>query len=342
MKYVQHWVDRKTGIAYARFRRPGYPKVMLPGSIGSVEFLAAYHACLRGEQPAPAAAEMKARSGPGTINAAVALYLDSNAFMQFGKSTRALRRTILKKFCGLVGDKALALLDCKYIDRLLENVPLVGVRRTLLITIRPFLEWAVKQQMIELDPTAGIRIKVPKTDGHHTWTEDEIAAFEARWPIGTPERLALALLVHTGQRRSDVLRMGRQHVRDGILTIKQKKTGVEVSMPVHPELAAAIAACPNEHLTFLTTGRGAPVGEREFNRWFRAAVLAAGLPESCVPHGLRKAFCRRLADLGVPPHRIAALSGHLTLKEVMRYTEKYDRRLAAKEGMAVLVAGRAA
>jgi len=66
------------------------------------------------------------------------------------------------------------------------------------------------------------------------------------------------------------------------------------------------------------------------------------LPTTCVPHGLRKAFCRRLADLGVPPHQIAALSGHLTLKEVMRYTNAYDRRQAAKAGMAVLVAGRAA
>jgi len=71
---------------------------------------------------------------------------------------------------------------------------------------------------------------------------------------------------HTGQRRSDVLRMGRQHVRDGILSIKQQKTGVEVDIPVHPELAAAIAACPSEHLTFLTTERGAPVNERAVRR----------------------------------------------------------------------------
>jgi len=105
MKYVRSWIDRKTGRTYAFFRRRGYPSVRLPGLIGSAEFLAAYHACLRGEHPAPAIAEMKARSGPGTINAAVALYLDSNAFMQFGKSTRALRRSILKKFCGFVGDK---------------------------------------------------------------------------------------------------------------------------------------------------------------------------------------------------------------------------------------------
>jgi hypothetical protein len=101
MKYVRSWLDKKTGRTYAFFRRRGYSSVRLPGLIGSPEFMAAYHAALRGEQPAAAVAEMTARTGPGTINAAVALYLDSNAFMQFGKSTRALRRSILKKFCEL-------------------------------------------------------------------------------------------------------------------------------------------------------------------------------------------------------------------------------------------------
>ena len=63
----------------------------------------------------------------------------------------------------------------------------------------------------------------------------------------------------------------------------------------------------NEHLTFLTTARGAPVNERQFNRWFRAVVLAAGLSGSCVPHGLCKACaqCRGICRATYPatwPH----------------------------------------
>jgi integrase len=282
-------------------------------------------------------AEMTVRSGPGTINAVVAQYLDSNAFMQFGDSTRALRRSILKKLCGLVGDKPIAPLNRRYIDRLLQSMPSPVVARTFLFAVRPFLEWAVKRQMIEADPTAGMKIKLPKSDGHATWSDEQIAQFEAHWPIGSRERLALALLVHTGQRRGEILRVGRQHIRDGILTIKQRKTGAEVNIPVHPELAAAISACPNEHLTFLTTTRGAPVSEREFNRWFRTAVLAAGLPASCVPHGLRKGCARRLAEAGASTLQIAAITGHLTLKEIERYTAAFDRRLAAKDGMAKMV-----
>jgi integrase len=311
---------------------------MLPGSIGSTEFLAAYHACLRGEQPAPAAADMKARTGPGTINAAVALYLGSNAFRQFGDSTRALRRSILKNFCALVGDKPLAPLDRKYVDRLLESMSSPNVQRTFLLAMRPFLAWAIKQQMIAADPTAGIKIKLLKSDGHDTWTDEQIALFEARWPIGSRERLAFALLLHTGQRRGDVIRMGRQHVRDGVLTVKQRKTGAEVIMPVHPELAAAIAACPGQNLTFLVTATGRPYDERGFNRWFRAAAFAAGLPASCVPHGLRKGCARRLAEAGCTTAQIAAITGHMTLKEIQHYTAAYDRKRAATDAMAKMIA----
>jgi integrase len=85
--------------------------------------------------------------------------------------------------------------------------------------------------------------------------------------------------------------------------------------------------------------RGAPYNERAFNKWFRTAVLAAGLPASCVPHGLRKACARRLADLGCTVSQIAAITGHLSLREIARYTAAYDRKRAAKDAMAKLVAG---
>jgi integrase len=215
------------------------------------------------------------------------------------------------------------------------------VARTCLLAIRPLLQWSMTAQLIAADPTAGIRIKLPKSDGHDTWTEKQIAQFEARWPIGTKERLALALTVHTGQRRSDIIKMGRQHLHNGTLVIRQQKTGVQVDVPVHPELSAAIAACPSEHLTFLTMKNGGPYNEKAFNTWFRAACDAAGLPASCVPHGLRKACCRRLAEQGCTPAQIAAISGHLTLKEITRYTAAYDRKRAAQDAMAKLMGARA-
>jgi hypothetical protein len=70
--------------------------------------------------------------------------------------------------------------------------------------------------------------------------------------------LAFVLLRDFGQRRGDIVRLGRQHIRHdlqpkqphGWLTIVQGKTGTLVEVPVTDALQAAIDACPSNHLTF--------------------------------------------------------------------------------------------
>ena len=341
LKYVEGFISK--GRTYYFFRRRG-KRVPLP-MLGTPEFMDAYQACLRGEEPAVAI--VTARTHQGSVSAAVEEYLASESFKKRTPSehTRKRQTSTLRKWCGLdgIGTGPLAKLDRKYIDRVIDDAPTIGIGRTWLITVRELLKWSVKQGKIDSDPTAGIVVKLPKSDGHLCWDEKQIAAFEKRWPIGTRERLLFALLIYTGQRVSDVLKLGHHSVCDGAFPIKQQKTGTEVCVPMHPELATALAACPVVGTTtFLTAVRGGTLDQRDLNKWFRRACTAARLPTSCVPHGLRKAFCRRLADLGVGPHQIAALSGHLTLKEVMRYTDAYDRKQAAKDAMAKLVAGRAA
>lgn len=88
--------------------------------------------------------------------------------------------------------------------------------------------------------------KIPEGE-FHTWTDDEIAAFER----GTLARTAFALLFYTGERRSDVVRMARPDVEDGIIHIVQGKTGAKLGLPVHPALAEALTHSPR---------RGDPIG----------------------------------------------------------------------------------
>ena len=59
----------------------------------------------------------------------------------------------------------------------------------------------------------------------------------------------------------------------------------------------------------------------------------AGLPARCKVHGLRKAACRRLAEAGCRTNEIAAISGHVTLKEVARYTRAVDQEKMARNAM---------
>ena len=94
--------------------------------------------------------------------------------------------------------------------------------------------------------------RTPKTDGFTVWSEDDIAAYETRWPVGTRQRVWLDVLIYTGLRRGAAVRLGRQHVRNGIATVKTEKSGyrVEVSLPILPVLAKTLEAGPCGDLTF--------------------------------------------------------------------------------------------
>src|SRR5262249_42369464 len=199
-------------------------------------------------------------------------------------------------------------------------------------SLRALMQHAVEIGLRSDDPTRDVR-KVPtgKSEGYHSWTEGEMQ-FERRHPVGSRARLAFALLLYTGQRRSDVVRMGRQHLSDNAICVRQVKTGREVWVPVHEALSPILAEASG-NMTFLLTDRGKPYTVSGFSGWFRNQCEAAGL-RGCSAHGLRKAAARRLAEAGCSTHEIAAITGHASLKEVARYTEAVDRKRLAQSAMA--------
>src|SRR5262245_23435073 len=334
-KYVQHWVDDE-GRPHAYFRRPGFPRVPLKGLPWSPSFMAAYEAAMSGARIAVGAGRVK----PGSVAAGIAEYKDSREF--FGSKsagTQRMRRGILDRFGAAYGERPFALLPSEWIEALLDSKP-PHAARSWLATLRSLCQFARKRGYRRDDPTANIKLRAIKSDGFHTWTEGEIAQFEAHHPVGTKPRLALALLLYTAQRRSDVVRMGRQHIRNGALTVKQQKTGTELPpIPVLPELQAVLNATPSEHLTFLVTATGKPYGGNAFSAQFRKWCDAAGLPQRCKPHGLRKAACRPLAEAGCSGPEIMAISGHATLKELVRYTKAADQAKLARNAMAKAITG---
>ena len=195
------------------------------------------------------------------------------------------------------------------------------------------MEFAVEQGFRKDNPAAGMKNVPNRTDGFHTWTEDEIAQFEAHHAVGTKARLALALLLYTAQRRSDVVRMRQTTYQDGSIHVRQLKTGTELDIEVHPDLTAIIEATPSEHLTLLTTAYGKPFTAAGFGNWFRERCNEAGLPKHCTAHGLRKGAARRMAEAGCSANVIAAVTGHKTLTEVSRYTKAADQRHMAQLGI---------
>src|SRR5260370_30120024 len=187
--------------------------------------------------------------------------------------------------------------------------------RNFLKTVRALMTHCIMEGMRADDPTQGVKQAPIKTAGYRTWTEGDIAAFEAVHPIGSRARLAFALLLYTAQRRSDVVHLGRQHIRDGMFQLRQQKTGATLVIPVHPALTEVLEAMPNDHLTFLTTGTGKPFSAAGFTNWFREMCNEAGLPRGTSAHGLRKAACRRLAEAGWSAEGIAAGRGPAHLRQ---------------------------
>ena len=332
-RYVKAYVDPRDGRAYYYVRRRGHPLVRLPGLPWSPSFMAAYEAAMSGPRTAVGAGRVK----PGSVAAVVAEYFDSQSFFTSkSPGTQRMRRGILERFRARYGDRPFALLPAEWIELLLDEKP-PHAARSWLATLRSLCQFAVKRRYVRTDPTANIKQRAIKGDGFHTVTEEEIAQFEAHYPIGSKARLALALLLYTGQRRSDVVRMGRQHIRDGVLTVKQQKTGITLAIPVHPHLQTVLDATPSEHLTFLVTATGKPYGGNAFTEQFRKWCDAAGLPQRCKPHGLRKAACRRLAEAGCSANEIMAISGHATMIELVRYTKAADQARLARNALAKAV-----
>ena len=181
----------------------------------------------------------------------------------------------------------------------------------LLDRIKGLMGFALDIGMRKDDPTIRLRGFSLKSDGFHTWTESEIEQFEALHPVGTPARLALALMLYTGQRRSDAVTMGRQHVDGAKIQVRQQKTDARLLIPMHPTLQAVMSATPRENMTFLTTTGGKPFSPEGFGNKFRKWCNEAGLPQ-CSAHGLRKAAARRLAEAGCSNSEIKSITGHKT------------------------------
>jgi len=277
------------------------------------------------------------RVRPGTMRALAISYYNSLGFRSLKPSSQAIYRRIIDRFCREHGDKRAATLQREHIVKLMAaRKP--GSANGLQKVLRMMMQHAIETGLRADDPTCDIRAIIVKTDGHHTWTESEIEQFEERHAIGSRARLAFALLLYTGQRRSDVVRMGRQHIRDGFLHFRQLKTGTELSIPVHADLEAIIAESAAGQMTFLTTDFGKPFSAAGFGNWFREQCDMANL-RHCSAHGLRKAAARQLAEAGCTEHEIAAITGHASLREIARYTKAVDQKKLAATAMEKMKAG---
>jgi len=327
VKNVERWKDRhgKTRYYYRIGKGSRFP---MRGPEGSPEFWEDYQAATCGQTDAKPSFR---RAEAGTMRWLVEQYYKSSAFNEISDGYKRTRRGILDHFCEQHGKKRYAQLEAHHLRKIRDGMQdRPGAANNLLKALRQVFKCAVNYGYLDANPAAVVERLNPKNKtGFHAWSYEEVKQFEDRHPIGKKARLALALLLYTAQRRSDVVRMGRQHTKDGWITITQQKTSKAISIPVLDELQRVIDASPVGDLTYLVTAYDRPFTANGFGNWFRKKCDEAGLPQ-CAAHGLRKAAAARLADIGCSIHEIMSITGHESVAEVQRYTRTAQQKRLAE------------
>lgn len=289
-------------------RKGDGPRFRVAGEFGTPEFQAAYKAAYDAAM-AGTVAEPK-RPAARTMHWLADRYRETTAWQSLSPATRRQRDNVLKRVLSTCGDEPLEAIDREAVRAGIERRQgKPGAQRHFVQTMRGLFAWALEAQHIAVDPTEGVKPPSGRTSatGHIPWSEDELAAYEARWPRGTRQRVWLDVLIYTGLRRSDAVRLGRQHVRGDVATLRTAKTGTEVTIRLLPPLLETLAAGPTGDLAYVAGANGGPLTKETFGNKFREACDAAGVKRSA--HGLRKVAAMRASEAGATGPELDALFG---------------------------------
>src|SRR5262245_4321547 len=318
--------------------RPGVgarKRIRLWSDFGTEEFRLEYEAALSGELREV----VKGASATGTLGWLIERYREVGAWTSLSPATRRQRENIFKHVLKSAGHSSYKAITRATIvagrDRR-SDTP--AQAKHFIQTMRGLFGWALEAQLVTVDPTTGVKKpKQKKNGGFPIWAAGEVERYEQRWPLGTKERVWLDVLLYTGLRRGDAVRLGKQHVRNGVATLRTEKSQGEitVTLPILPALATTLKVGPIGDLAFICGDKGKPLTKESFGNLFRRAVRAAGIGGKSA-HGLRKVGAVRAAEAGATVAELEAIFGWRGGRMASLYTESGDRRRLAIEGMGKL------
>lgn len=335
------------------YRVKGKPKVRLRETPGTAAFLVeieAAKAAIGQAQPASARA-----IGPDTLRGLCLAYVASAEFRLLDKATGNQRRLLLEDICRSAhrkkgvqrGTLEFARMEARHVEEIRdEKFDKPGAANNRVKALRQLFKWAIAKHRARQNPAQLVAYLPPASaEGHITWTAADIEKFEAAHPIGSKARLYFALLVYTGVRRSDVVKLGPPHARDGVLhfheTKGSRKRGADPKVrdiPIIPALQEVLDG--SRHLfgpfTYLVTERGAPFTVNGFGNKVQDWCADAGLPKGLASHGVRKAAAVHAAENGATVNQLMSLFGWVTEKEAVRYTRMANRKKLAAQAAPLL------
>jgi integrase len=333
--YCIRQVTRHGKIVHYFWRKPA-KRVRLHAEFGSPEFWEQYTAALKGDDVAQGPHAPKS----GSLAWLYAQYRKSSAWLtELSQATRRQRENIFKHVIEAGGNEPYAAVTRAHIVAGREKRAKTPAQaRNFLDAMRGLFRWALEAEYVKIDPTAGVNNpKRVAGEGFKAWTEDDVLAYEKRWPLGTRQRVWFDVLLYTGLRRGDAVRVGKQHLRNGTITIRTEKTDTIVTLPILPVLQRTLDAGPVGDLTYIIGQLGKPITKEAFGNFFREACDAAGVKKSA--HGLRKIAATRAANNGATVAELEAIFGWSGGGMASLYTKLADRERLSRGAMGKLGGG---
>lgn len=331
---VTRHVDRHGTVRWRLRRTIAGRKIdtYLPGPYGSAEFRAAYESAIN------PAMEYNVAGAFGTFDHVISHYLGSLRFRNLSRSTRYGKSLRLNSMRQTLGKAQLAAMQPYHIEHLMDGKGGPNAANRMLKELSEMFEYARKKMGMEIrNPTGAVDRRKTRSGGYHTWTNEEVQQYRDAHQSGTKARLALELMLATGAARQDARAMGRHNIKGDMIYYRRGKTGQDAELPLKymPQLVAEIIQLPHDTGVFLTHSGGKPYTIESFGNWFADQCQAAGLPDRCRAHGLRKHGATELANAGANEFQIMAFLAHKSTKEALRYVRTAERKKLAADGMAL-------
>lgn len=227
------------------------------------------------------------------------------------------------------GDLQADALRPSHVQALIEKIgaQTPGAANNLLDALRAMCRWASgPRELLSRDPTQGV-VHFQQGEGHKPWSPEQLTYADEHF--SGMLRRAYVLARYTGQRISDVVRLGWTDIDEGGFSLPQKKTGVRPWCPIFPELEAEMAHWEKRPGPFLYQENGKPFTTNLMWKWLNEAREDQPVINDVVWHGLRANAVIRLRQAGFSVPQICDAVG-MSPQMVERYSRYADRKMGGK------------
>jgi integrase len=322
LRYVHSFVD-KTGRVryYFRFSGKRWP---LPGEPGTAEFTATYDA-LRQQYRQLRRSGSNVAFAPTTLGYVIERYTASDRFTKRAQSTQRIYRPLLDWIRKIGGLGLIADLRERHVRQIRKQFVTPSAADNVVMLIKMLWAFAKDELDMELgaNPAAEVKNLHRQSWSHEPWPQAVIDKFMARKRRNARE--ALVLLLHTGQRVSDVAAMRWDQYDGRFIRLRQIKTGRPLEIPCTTPLKQMLDGMERKSAFILTTPRGDGYRANSLGKMVRAGEYTA--------HGLRANAAVILAEAECTMHQIAAITGHASMHEVLRYTRAAEQKKMALQAV---------